>query len=312
MRVAVIGDVMLDRYVFGDVDRISPEAPVPVLIVAGERDVPGGAANAAANVAAAGATAALIGVTGADIARESLLSALTALGIATDGIVAIADRPTTSKTRLVARGQQLVRIDREISNALAPRDRVALEEAATRAIAGADAILIEDYDKGTIDAALAALLIDAGRAAGIPVVVDPKRAHFFDFAGATLFKPNRRELNDALSADFAGDEPDLEEARQRLGVDHLLVTRGAEGLTLVSRGTLARETPAVAREVYDVAGAGDTVAAWTTTMLAAGADVAEAAWIANLAAGVEVGKRGTATVSAVEMLEAWEGAAGLR
>ncbi len=311
-RVAVVGDVMLDRYILGDVERISPEAPVPVLIVSGEHDVPGGAANAAANVVAAGAAVFLVGTIGTDPAATGLRSALGAFGIATDGLVEVSERPTTSKTRLVARGQQLVRIDREIGNPLADRDRDAVHQAARTALAGAGALLIEDYDKGVVDAELAASLLAAARRAGIPAVVDPKLRNFFSYAGATVLKPNRRELNAALRTDFSGDEVDLEEARMRLGVDHLLVTRGAEGLTLVSGGNPIRETPALAREVFDVAGAGDTVAAWTATMLAAGGDLPEAAWIANLAAGVEVGKSGTATVSADEIVEAWELVAGDR
>ncbi len=309
-RVVVVGDVMLDRYILGDVERISPEAPVPVLIVTGERDLPGGAANAAANVGAAGAAVSLVGTIGTDPAAASLRAALEAFGIGVDGLVEVPERPTTSKTRLVARGQQLVRIDREIGNPLAERDRDAMHRAARQALVSAGALLIEDYDKGALDAELAASLIGAARDAGIPVVVDPKRRNFFSYAGATVLKPNRRELNDALRTDFSGDEIDLDDARVRLGVDHLLVTRGADGLTLVSGGNPIRETPALAREVFDVAGAGDTVAAWAATMLAAGADMAEAAWIANLAAGVEVGKLGTATVSPAEMVDAWELAAG--
>ena len=306
VRVAVVGDVMLDRYLLGDVERISPEAPVPIIIVEEERDVPGGAANVAANASAIGATARLVGTSGDDSAGQVLRDALTALGLSTDGITAVPGRPTTTKTRIIARSQQVVRIDREVTNPLPERFRGAVLEAARRAIADSDVLLIEDYDKGTIDAGSAMALVAAAREAGIPILVDPKERNFFDFAGATVFKPNRRELEAAFKTHYMGDDTDLEEARVKLGVDHLLLTLGSDGMALVSAGHGLRQTPSIAHEVFDVSGAGDTVAAWTGTALGAGADITEAAWLANLAAGVEVGKRGTATVSAAELLHAFD------
>lgn len=305
-RIVVVGDVMLDRYLTGDADRVSPEAPVPVVTVEEERDVAGGAANVAANVAALGAKAMLFGVVGHDKEAAALIEELGALGIATDGLIAVSGRPTTCKTRIVARGQQVVRIDREVTNPLADRDRATLLARAATAIAEADALVIGDYDKGTLDADLAQALIAAARARGLAVVVDPKQRNFFSYAGATVFKPNRRELELAFSAHFTGEDRDLEPARARLNVENLLLTLGGDGMALVSAGAPLRRTPSIAREVFDVSGAGDTVSAVMAAALGAGATIDEAAWVANLAAGVEVGKRGTATVSRDELLTAWD------
>lgn len=309
-RAAVIGDVMLDRYLFGDVERISPEAPVPVLSVDDEHSSPGGAANVAANVADMGAVALLVGAVGDDEAAGWLMATVDSYEIATTGLVQVPGRPTTTKTRIVARGQQVVRIDREVDNPLAGRHRDALVEAAHRAVADADVLLLEDYDKGVLDAALIGDLIGAARERGIPVVADPKERHFFAYAGATVFKPNRREMGGAFRVNVDGEDAQLHEARERLGVDHLLLTLGADGMALVSAtGTILR-TPSITREVFDVSGAGDTVTAWLGVALAAGAEVQEAVWLANLAAGIEVGKQGTATVSPSEIVTAWELFAG--
>ena len=236
-RIAVVGDVMLDRYLIGDTERISPEAPVPVVTVEEERVVPGGAANVAANIAAIGAHAAP-GRRDRRRRRRQRRSGRrsNALEISPAGLITVPGRPTTSKTRIIARGQQVVRIDREVTNPLPDRFRDALLAAAHAVIAGADVLLIEDYDKGTIDAAMAAELVAAGRARNIPVVVDPKRRNFFAYSGATVFKPNRRELEAAFSTHFMGDDADLEGARQRLGAEHLLLTLGRDGMILVSPG----------------------------------------------------------------------------
>ena len=306
VRVLVLGDVMLDRYLVGETERISPEAPVPVVTVEEEHDLPGGAANVAANIAALGATARLLGVIGQDNEGEALKDELQALGLAVDGLVAVAGRPTTCKTRIVARGQQVVRIDREVCNPLPDRTRETLLAAAATALAEVDAVVFEDYDKGTLDSEMTSALIAAAKSRGLPIVVDPKQRNFFGYAGATVFKPNRRELEAAFAAHFSGEDSDLETARVRLDVENLLLTLGAEGMALVSPGAPLRRTPSIAREVFDVSGAGDTVSALVAVALAAGASVSEAAWVANLAAGVKVGKRGTATVSPDELLEIWD------
>jgi D-beta-D-heptose 7-phosphate kinase/D-beta-D-heptose 1-phosphate adenosyltransferase len=302
-RVTIIGDVMLDRYLTGNAGRISPEAPVPVVIIDDERVVPGGAANVAANVAATGAHVDLIGTIGDDSAGTALCEALQALDISPVNLITVPGRPTITKTRIIARNQQVVRIDREVTNPLPDRFRDAVLAAAHAAISRAQVLLIEDYDKGTLDATVAGDLVAAGRARNIPVVVDPKIRNFFAYSGATVFKPNHRELETAFSTNFTGDDADLEGARQRLGTDHLLLTLGADGLALVSAGVPLRRTASLAQDVFDVSGAGDTVAAWVATALAAGADISEAAWLANVAAGIEVGKRGTASVSPRELID---------
>ena len=302
--VAVIGDLMLDRYLIGDVERISPEAPVPVVTVADDHSVPGGAANVAANVAAMGATPHLVGVIGDDDAGAALSVALEALGISSAGLVTVPGRPTTTKTRIIARGQQVVRIDREVTNPLPDRARDTIIANGHAAIARAQAVLIADYDKGAVDAVSAADFVAAGRERRAPIIVDPKFRNFFAYSGATVFKPNRRELERAFSTHFMGDDADLEGARQRLGTEHLLLTLGDEGIALVSAGVMLRRAPSVAHDVFDVSGAGDTVGAWVATALAAGAEIGEATWLANTAAGIEVGKRGTASVSPDELLAA--------
>jgi D-beta-D-heptose 7-phosphate kinase/D-beta-D-heptose 1-phosphate adenosyltransferase len=279
---------------------------VPVVTVSEDWSSPGGAANVAANVAAVGATVDLVGVIGDDDGAAVLRDNLQGYGIESHGLIAIPSRPTTTKTRLIARGQQVVRIDREVDNPLADRHRDALVEAAHRALEDADVLMLEDYDKGVLDPALIADLIAAARDGGIPVIADPRERHFNRFAGVTVFKPNRRELSRALRVRMSGDGNDLAEARTQLGVDYLLVTLGAEGMALVGADGVVRRTPGVALEVFDVSGAGDTVTAWVGLALAAEASIEESIWLANLAAAVEVGKQGTGTVSPGELLDAFD------
>jgi D-beta-D-heptose 7-phosphate kinase/D-beta-D-heptose 1-phosphate adenosyltransferase len=302
-RVAVVGDVMLDRYLVGDTDRLSPEAPVPVVTVRERRRALGGAANVAANAAAVGAECVLVGVVGDDEDGLAVRQELAAAGLTDSGLVAVADRPTTCKTRVLARGQQLVRIDEEIETDLAGRDLERLIGAMEAAVAEADVVLLEDYNKGVLAPAAVTAALEAAERRGVPVVVDPKFRRFFSFTGATVFKPNRRELEAALGAavDFAHQDA-LPEALARLGVKHLLVTLGADGMLLVEQGGRTRHIPSLARAVFDVSGAGDTVTAWLGTAMAAGATVLEAAQLASYAAGIEVGKVGVATVSPDEVL----------
>ncbi|MEO8479743.1 MAG: PfkB family carbohydrate kinase [Gemmatimonadota bacterium] len=310
VRTAIVGDLMLDRYLLGDVERISPEAPVPVVTVESEWDAPGGAANVAANVAALGSTVMLVGVIGDDDAGEILRQALIGHDIDCAAVIEALGRPTTTKTRILARGQQVVRIDREVTNPLPDRIRDALLAAAHRAIAAADVLLLEDYDKGALDDGVIGDLIRAATNRGIPIVADPKERHFFAFSGASVLKPNRRELDTAFKGQLGTEPRDLIDARARLNVDNLLLTVGAEGLLLVSEDGSVHHSPSIARTVYDVSGAGDTITSWIGVALAAGATTAEAAWLANLAAGVQVGKQGTATVSRNELLDAWDDLAG--
>ena len=305
LRIAVIGDVMLDTYLRGDVERISPEAPVPVVRVASRTHALGGAANVAQNVAALGATPVMVATVGTDAAAEQLREMLGALAADTAGVLTTT-RPTTTKTRVVARGQQVVRVDEEVDSPLGPAIEATLKAAVDVAVTSADALVLEDYNKGVLSEPVIRHAIAAAQAKAIPVVVDPKYQNFFAYGGATVFKPNRRELEAALGASLDLTHPDaLVDVVSRLGVEQLLLTLGEHGMALVTPSGSVERIPAVAREVFDVVGAGDTVTAYLATMLAAGASSEEAAVIANVAAGLQVGKAGAAIVSAAEVRDAW-------
>ena len=306
-RVAVIGDIMLDRYLIGDTERLSPEAPVPVVTVREREAKLGGAANVAANVAAMGAKCLLVGAVGDDGDGAAIRQGLAVVGLDDRHVLTIAGRPTTSKTRIIARSQQIVRIDDEVDTLVEGADLNRLIAAAREALADADALLLEDYNKGALPPALILAVMEVAKRRGIPVVVDPKYRQFFEYSGATVFKPNRRELESALGAavDLQNGNA-LPEVLSRLKVDNLLVTLGADGMVLVTKDGSLTQIPSIAREIYDVSGAGDTVTAWLGTALAAGASVREAAQLANYAAGVEVGKPGVATVSPEEVLAVHE------
>jgi rfaE bifunctional protein kinase chain/domain len=307
-RIAVVGDAMLDVYLRGDVDRISPEAPVPVVRVRDRRLALGGAANVAQNVAAIGAVAGLVATVGNDAAAASIHDMLAAIGGDTRGLVKV-DRPTTTKTRVVARSQQVVRVDEEVDDDFSVADIERVDAAIAREVRESDALILEDYNKGVLVATVIERAMAVAQRKGIPVVVDPKYRNFFAYKGATIFKPNRRELEAALGASVDVDHPEtLPGLVERLGVAAILLTLSERGMALIERGASAREgvhrIPTTAREVYDVVGAGDTVTAYLAAMLASGATALEASVIANFAAGVEVGKLGAATVSPAEVLAA--------
>lgn len=304
VRVLVVGDLMLDRYISGSVDRISPEAPVPVVRVEEESWAVGGAGNVAANVAALGARCHAVGCVGKDLAGEQLREALGALGVRTDGLVATDERPTTVKTRILARRQQVVRVDREVETDASPALAEALAETVTALAGACDVLVLEDYNKGVLVPAVIGATLDAGRARGLPTVVDPKRRNFFAFEGVTVFKPNAKELADALGEFLHPDDPAwMEATRRKMRCDNLLLTLGERGMALQTAEGQAVRVPTAARSVYDVSGAGDTVTAVMAVTLAAGASPAEAAVLANHAAAVEVGKAGVATVSPAEILQ---------
>lgn len=305
-RIAIVGDAMLDVYLRGDVDRISPEAPVPVVRVRERKLALGGAANVAQNVAALGASCDFVAAVGADLAGRTLREMLGAIGADGRSLVEI-ERPTTTKTRVLARAQQLVRFDEEEDADVRGVEVERLLASVERAVGEADALVLEDYNKGVLVPRVIEQAIGWARARGIPVVVDPKYRNFFSYRGATVFKPNRRELESALGAAVDLEHPEaLPATFSRLGVEHLLLTLGERGMALISAEGDVRRVPTTAREVYDVVGAGDTVTAYLATMLAVGASAWEAAVVANFAAGVEVGKLGAATVSAAEVLEAYD------
>lgn len=303
-RITIVGDAMLDVYLRGDVDRISPEAPVPVVRVRERKYALGGAANVAHNVAALGAECELVAAVGDDPAGRELRGMLSGIRADTRGLVNVG-RATTTKTRVVARSQQMVRFDEEDDDDLDDAAADRLLGAVRIAVGRADALVLEDYNKGVLVPPVIELAIRLARARGIPIVVDPKYRNFFAYRGATVFKPNRRELESALGAAVRLDHPEaLPDTFRRLGVEHLLLTLGEQGMAILSADGQVERIPTTAREVYDVVGAGDTVTAYLAMMLAAGATVREAAVVANFAAGVEVGKLGAATVSADEVLDA--------
>lgn len=310
--VCIVGDAMLDLYLRGDVDRISPEAPVPVVRVRERRQALGGAANVAQNVAALGAGCDLVAVVGDDAAGVTLRAMLADGEMESRSLVTVT-RPTTTKTRVMARAQQLVRFDEEDDADLASDDIARVLEAIAAALPHATALVFEDYNKGVLVPAVIEGAVAMARERGIPIVVDPKFRNFFAYRGATVFKPNRRELEGALGASVDLEHPEaLPATFARLGVEHLLLTLGEQGMALVDASGEVHRVPTTAREVYDVVGAGDTVTAYLAAMLGAGATALEAAIVANYAAGVEVGKLGAATVSADEVLAAYDRHVGSR
>jgi D-beta-D-heptose 7-phosphate kinase/D-beta-D-heptose 1-phosphate adenosyltransferase len=273
-----------------------------VVRVRERRQALGGAANVAQNVVAIGSRCDLVATVGDDRAGEALAEMVRAMGADSRSLVRV-DRLTTVKTRIVARSQQLVRVDEEDDTDLSGTEVARLLEAIDAVLGTADAVILEDYNKGVLVPTVIRAAIDGAQARGLPVVVDPKYRNFFHYRGATIFKPNRRELEAAVGAAVDLEHADAVPALLgRIGVAHLLLTLGEHGMVLFSAaGELAR-VPTVAREVYDVVGAGDTVSAYLAAMLAAGATAVESAVVANLAAGIEVGKLGAATVTREELL----------
>ena len=298
-RVLCIGDLMLDRYVYGRAERMSPEAPIPVLAVERETLTLGGVGNVARNLAALGGQTRLVAILGDDAAAEDVRSVLGREPAIEARLVAVPGRPTTVKTRYIAGVQQLLRADREDTTAVSPETEDKLIDIALDALEGSGAVLLSDYAKGTLGTRLIAAVVARARAAGIPVVADPKGLDFTRYRGVTVLKPNARELAAATGQACASDADAEAAARAALKLaeaEALLVTRSERGMTLVEAKGAAIQLKTRAREVYDVSGAGDTALAAFGLALAAGATRAEAAGLANAAAGIVVGKVGTAVV----------------
>lgn len=299
-RVLVVGDVMADHYVFGKVERISPEAPIPVVHVDREEVKPGGAANVACNIVALGGRAALAGVIGADAMGETLRALLRDKGIDPSGLVKDSERPTIQKSRVIANHQQVVRVDRERRAGLSAVAQEAFQDACLRGLEACDAVLLSDYAKGALSGPLCAAIIAKAKALGKTVAADPKPANMAWFAGADVVTPNQGEaqassglaITDDLGAEAAGRL-----LMDRLKAGSVLITRGEHGMSLVQAGGAATHIPTRAREVFDVTGAGDTVIATLTLALAAGAPLPEAAALANAAAGLVVAEVGVAVVA---------------
>lgn len=305
-RVLVVGDVMLDEYLLGEVSRISPEAPVPVLEVRSHDWRLGGAANAAANIQALGGVATLVGVVGQDDSARMLAEQLARHHIASS-VVTDAGRPTSKKTRLVAQQQQIVRVDHEKRHLVTGAVADEVKRAISSHMGEVHAVVLSDYAKGVVTAEIARHAIATARAANVPVVVDPKQRDFTVYSGATVITPNLHELEAAVT-----DPRPLDVERAATGLlskldgAALLVTRSADGMTLYRRYLPPVHAPAVAKEVFDVTGAGDTVVAMLALALAAQVPVEQAIELASVAAAISVSKRGTSTVSPAELLAAIE------
>jgi len=303
LRVLVIGDVMLDRYVWGSVDRISPEAPVPVLRSLHTTRVPGGAANVAMNLVGLGVKATQAGFWGDDLEQRELSELLSSAGVDISGMV-LSAHPTISKTRVMARHQQLLRMDVEDSAARAANEESELLDRALCLVSEADAIVLSDYAKGTLNPALCRGVIEEARRRGIPVLVDPKDKSFGKYAGATTICPNLSEMSLVTGID-RNNLPELIGAGKRLagetGIDFLTVTMSEKGILLLSPHS-SFHSQARAREVFDVSGAGDTVIATMAACLASGLDAESAVDLSNVAAGIVVGKTGTAPISRNELV----------
>jgi D-beta-D-heptose 7-phosphate kinase/D-beta-D-heptose 1-phosphate adenosyltransferase len=309
-RILVAGDLMLDVYLRGEVARISPEAPVPIVRLSRRTEAPGGAGNVLLNLAALGLRVTAAGIVGDDDAGRRLRSLLEAAGVATGPLVTCCGRPTVTKTRVIGGHQQMIRIDEETADAVPEADLDRLLEVSLGAWVKVEdhlaAVVLSDYAKGTLSERVCQALIGAARQRGIPVLVDPKGRTFAKYAGATALTPNVHEFELAIGRGPLA-EPDLHAAAERhrreLALDFLVVTRGDRGLSLFDEDG-ARDFPAVAREVFDVSGAGDTIIATLAAGLVAGLDRDEALKLANLAAGIVVGKVGTTPVQHDELLGA--------
>ena len=309
--VVVYGDVMLDEFVWGDVTRISPEAPVPVVDIRRESVHLGGAANVLANLRALGAQSAVVGVTGSDRAGDRIAVELREAGALRAGETLVVDaaRPTTLKTRIIAHNQLVVRADRERRTPVDAATEDQLIDILKKLLREAAALVVSDYDKGAVTPRVLAEVLPLALAARVPVLVDPKIRNFNFYRPATLVTPNHHEALRLTNTEDDTDEGMAHAARairERLGCASVLITRGEHGMMLLEGDGAPVYVPTVAREVYDVTGAGDTVIATLAATLAAGATLLEAATLANHAAGIVVGKVGTATASADELVASIE------
>ena len=305
-KILVIGDLLLDQYIWGEVSRISPEAPVPVVWMKGEDYMPGGACNVASNLARLGARVSLAGIVGDDVNSFILKEQLKERNISDEGIITEAGRPTVLKTRVIAHSQQVVRIDREHVREVTGRYFNMIVDYIRRNISEFDGIIIEDYGKGMITPQMLKIVVPLARKHRKIVAVDPKEDHFAYYKGVSVITPNNLEASKAVGIRI--DSPkSLEKAGKtlirKLNVDVMLITLGEEGMMVFEKGKDPCRIPTLAQEVYDVSGAGDTVIAAYTLSVVSGCSPVSAAYIANCAAGIVVGKVGVATVERDELLK---------
>lgn len=300
-RIAVVGDLMVDRYYWGSVTRISPEAPVPVVEVSSYSNRLGGAANVGNNIASLGGRPLLIGVIGEDETGSLLRSIARESGFEDQGIFVDQRRPTTTKTRIIAHHQHVVRFDHERKEDIGADIEDQILSLVGRELPSLSAIIIEDYNKGVVTRGLIPRIIAAGQERGIPVTVDPKSNNFFEYRNVTVFKPNRKETEEALGTKLK-DQESIESAGRRLletlAADNILMTLGERGMSLFENTGRTTHVPTKARNVADVSGAGDTVIATLTMAMAAGATIREAAALANFAGGIVCGEVGIVPIDA--------------
>lgn len=305
----VIGDLMIDEYLWGTVDRISPEAPVPVVAVERENQTLGGAGNVINNLVAMGAKVTAIGTAGTGKAGRMIFEKLAELGVETAGIVSEPDRPTTRKTRIIASNQQVLRIDKEVKRLITEATLEKLLAIIAQKISGVDFIIISDYDKGLVTRELVAGTVALAKPHGTLVLADPKSLDFTKYASVSVLTPNKKEAGQAAAMDIRTDQ-DLAAAAEKLmaqaGLDRLLITCGKDGMALFEAGSPPKTIASRARQVFDVSGAGDTVISILGLGLAQGASFFDAAAAANQAAGIVVAKVGTATASIDELKQAVE------
>ena len=306
-KVLCIGDVMLDRFVYGSVNRISPEAPIPIIRVERESAMLGGAGNVARNATALGAAVQFLSLVGDDLPGREVMEYVANDKGVEPYIQTERNRPTTIKTRYIASGQQLLRSDNETTSPIAADTISNLSALAGQLSADVEAIILSDYGKGVLHTDVVASAINAARAAGKPVIVDPKGTDYSIYRGATVVTPNRAEAQAATGIAVNSDEDAIAAATKIItdcGIDNVLLTRSQDGMTLVTKDGEAIHLPTEAREVFDVSGAGDTVVACLAAAIAAGSNLSDAARIANVAAGIVVGKIGTAIVYPDELISA--------
>ena len=304
-RIAVIGDIMLDRYLWGRVHRLSPEAPVPVIDLDDDQARLGGASNVARNVRSLGGEPILIGVVGDDSSGRQVVDLIRQGGFSTDGVLVDASRPTTVKTRIIAHSQHVARVDRESRAPLAGEMTDGIIDFLASQVGSVDGIIFEDYNKGVIGKDLIRKVTALAATRGIPVTVDPKFQNFFDFNGVTVFKPNKKEVEEALGSKLTSPA-EVEEAGKtllgRLDVGNILLTLGEMGMMLFERDGQIFHVPTKARHVADVSGAGDTVIATLTMALLGGATVREASSLANFGGGIVCGYVGIVPIERDELI----------
>lgn len=306
-RIAVIGDLMLDKYIWGKVNRISPEAPVPVVDVESEQSRLGGAANVAHNIKSIGGEPFLVGIIGDDSSGKELLRIIRENNFPTEGVFIDNSRPTTVKTRIIAHSQHVVRIDRELRLDITHSLQNKILDSLRKEIENIDGIIIEDYNKGLIVKNLIKEVIALATKHKKIITVDPKFNNFFEYKSVTVFKPNRTEVEQAIGQRINSDEQAVEAGKQileRLNAENVLLTRGEHGMTLLQRGGKITNVPTKARHVADVSGAGDTVIATLMMALTGGATIKEAVTLANLAGGIVCGYVGIAPVNKDELTRA--------